>query len=523
MTEVSTGQPEAQPSLARNATVLSLGGVVSRTLGLVREIVIPHFYGATGLVSAFAIAEFAVKTVYDLLVGGMLTAALVPVLSDYFRPEKRREFAEVASVVLTALSGLAALLVLGLELFAPAIVQLIGGGLNAEYQAAAVQLMRLVAPAVWMFANAGVLAAILYARQRFVMVALGDALYNLGVIIAVPLLHQRLGINALAVGILVGSVIQLGFRLPELRGMGLHLSLQFRHPALRRMLALYLPILASVAVGMFQAGIDRRLASGTGESSLAYMRTATTLYQFPHGLVSVAISVAALPTLSRWAASEDWAAYRRTLGAGLRSVFVLIVPATIGLWVLAEPVVRLIAQHGEFTAVDTHWTALALRFYLPGLIFASVDWPLNFSYYARNDSKTPAIVGVISVGVYLVVALSLLNTLSFLGLAFADACKQAAHALIMAWLIYRWGGRLHQAVIRTAGQSLLAGAIMGVVVYAAATVLLAQLGTEGLLPRLTVVIVPALAGGVLYYLLLRLMHVPETALIERLLARVVHI
>ena len=461
MSEVGTDQPEVQTSLARNATVLSLGGVLSRGLGLVREIIIPHYYGATGLVSAFAIAEFAVKTVYDLLVGGMLTAALVPVLSDYYRPEKRREFVEVASVVLTVLSGLAALLVLALEVFAPFIVQLIGGGLNAENQAAAVQLMRLVAPAVWMFANAGVLAAILYSRQRFVMVALGDALYNIGVIIAVPLLHQRLGINALAVGILIGSVIQVAFRLPELRGMGLHLSMRLRHPALHRMLALYLPILASVAVGMFQAGVDRRLASGTGESSLAYMRTATTLYQFPHGLVSVAISVAALPTLSRWAASQDWVAYRRTLGAGLRAVLVLIVPATIGLFVLAEPVVRLIAQHGEFTAIDTYWTARVLRFYLPGLIFASIDWPLNFSYYARNDSRTPAIVGVISVGAYLVVALSLLNTLSFLGLALADGVKHAVHAVIMSWLLYRWGGRLHQAVLRTAGQSLLAGAAHG--------------------------------------------------------------
>ena len=519
MSEVSTDQPEVQPSLARNATVLSLGGVLSRGLGLVREIIIPHYYGATGLVSAFAIAEFGIKTVYDLLVGGMLTAALVPVLSDYYRPEKRREFAEVASVVLTVLSGLAALLVLALELFAPFIVQLIGGGLNAGNQAAAVQLMRLVAPAVWMFANAGVLAAILYSRQRFVMVALGDALYNIGVIIAVPLLHQRLGINALAVGILIGSVIQVAFRLPELRGMGLHLSIRLRHPALHRMLALYLPILASVAVGMFQAGIDRRLASGTGESSLAYMRTATTLYQFPHGLVSVAISVAALPTLSRWAASQDWVAYRRTLGAGLRAVLVLIVPATIGLWVLAEPVVRLIAQHGEFTAIDTYWTALVLRFYLPGLIFASIDWPLNFSYYARNDSRTPAIVGVISVAAYLVVALSLLNTLSFLGLALADAVKHAVHALIMAWLLYRWGGRLHQGVLSTVWRTVLAGAVMGLAVFGVATPLLARLGTEGLASRLVVVTVPAVVGGIVYYGLLRVLRVPDAALFDRLVRR----
>ena len=229
--------------------------------------------------------------------------------------------------------------------------------------------------------------------------------------------------------------------------------------------------------------------------------------------------MAALPTLSRWAASQDWVAYRRTLGAGLRAVLVLIVPATIGLWVLAEPVVRLIAQHGEFTAIDTYWTALVLRFYLPGLIFASIDWPLNVSYYARNDSRTPAIVGVISVAAYLVVALSLLNTLSFLGLALADAVKHAVHALIMAWLLYRWGGRLHQGVLSTVWRTVLAGAVMGLAVFGVATPLLARLGTEGLASRLVVVTVPAVVGGIVYYGLLRVLRVPDAALFDRLVRR----
>ncbi len=507
------------PSVARNAAILGLGNVLSRGLGMLREIIIPHFYGATGLVSAFAVAEFAVRTLYDLLVGGMLTAALVPVLSDYTRPERRAEFAEVASKVLTLLSALAALVVILVELLAPQIVALIGGGLEARYQTAAIDLMRLMAPALWMFASSGVLAAILYARQRFTLVALGDALYNLGILIAVPLLYQRVGIEALAAGVLLGALIQFCVRLPDLRGLGLYLTRRFRHPALRRMLSLYLPILVSVAVGFIQAGIDRRLASGTGASSLAYMRTATTLYQLPHGLVSVAISVAALPTLSRWAAAHDWESYRATLGAALRMVLVLCVPATIGLWILAAPVVRLLAEHGRFTAADTYWTALALRYYLCGLIFACVDWPLNFAYYARSDSRTPALVGVFSVLVYLAVALSLLSTLSFLGLALADGAKQTAHAIVMALLIYRWGGRLRQSVTRTALLTLAAGAVMGAVVYLVSQWLLGQLGVAGLLPRLLVVFVPAVTGGLVYYVLLRLLRVPETAQIDRLARR----
>lgn len=523
---MSEGQEvaESAPSVARSAAILSLGNVLSRALGMLREIVIPHYFGATGLVSAFAIAEFSVRTLYDLLVGGMLTAALVPVLSDYARdlarPERRAEFAQVTSAVFTVLAALAAVFVLLVEIAAPLLVALIGGGLPAEYQAVAVQLMRLTAPALWMFTCSGALAAILYSRQRFTLAALGDALYNLGIVLAVPLLHQRLGIRSLALGILVGALIQLLLRLPDLAGLGIGISRRFRHPALRRMLMLYLPILGSVLIGVLQAGIDRRLASGTGESSLAYMRGATTLYQFPHGLVSVAISVAALPTLSRWAAASDWTAYRRTLGSSLRMVLVLIVPATIGLWVLAQPTVRLIAQHGEFTAADAYWTAAALRYYLFGLVFAGLDWPLNFAFYARNDSRTPALVGVFSVLVYLVVALSLLDRLGFLGLALADGAKHAAHALVMFWLLQRRDGPLRQGVTRTVFATLAAGLAMGAVVWVMAAALLDRLGEAGLLPRLAVVILPAAAGGLIYYLLLRALRLPETALVDRLAARV---
>ncbi len=506
-------------SVRRSAAILSLGNVLSRGLGMVREIVIPHFYGASGSVSAFAVAEFTVRTLYDLLIGGMLTAALVPVLSDYARPERRREFAEVAGTFFTVLTGLAAAVVLLLELLAPQVVSLIGGGLGAEHQAEAVALMRLMAPALWCFAASGVLAGILFAHRRFTWVALGDALYNLGIVIAVPLLYRHLDIRALAIGVLLGSLIQLGLRLPDLRGLGLRWCRRLRHPALRRMVLLYMPILFSILVGMVQGGIDRRLASGTGPNSLAYMRTATTLYQLPHGLVAVAVAMAALPTLSQWAAEGNWPAYRRTLAAGLRAVLVLCVPATIGLWVLAEPVIRLLAEHGAFTAIDTAWTAAALRFYLFGLIFACVDWPLNFAFYARGDSLTPALVGVASVFVYLAVALTLLGSLGFLGLALADGAKHAAHAAMMLWLFGRRQGPLGEGVARTAGLSLLAGAAMGVAVYGLSRLLLFELGTVGLIPRLTVIFIPTLLGSLLYFALLRRLRLPEADLVIALARR----
>jgi len=140
---------------------------------------------------------------------------------------------------------------------------------------------------------------------------------------------------------------------------------------------------------------------------------------------------------------------------------------------------------------------------------------------ARGDSKSPAIVGILSVFVYLAVALSLIDQLGFLALALGDAAKHTAHALMMSFLLWRWGGRLNEGVLRTFLQTLLAASIMGVFVYVSADYLLAELGTVGLGPRLLVLLIPGVIGAVVYYLLLRLMKVTEVDRFDGLLRRIV--
>ena len=203
-----------------------------------------------------------------------------------------------------------------------------------------------------------------------------------------------------------------------------------------------MPIALGLVVSNLQIAIDRRLASSTGENSIAWMANATTLVQLPHGLVAVAISLAVLPTLSRFSARGDEDSFRSTLGQGLRLVLALIVPATVGLLVLGQPIISLLFQHGKFTAHDTFWVSWALRYYLLGLIFAGIDWPLNYAFYARQDTLTPALVGVLSVIVYLVVALSLLGPLGMLGLVLADSAKHFCHAGAMLILTRRRFGGL---------------------------------------------------------------------------------
>ena len=451
---ISPPQPEPSSALARSASLLSLGAAASRVLGLLREMVITGHFGASGLVSAFTVASSVPTMLYDFLVGGMLSAALVPVLSDYARrersptdeiegangeaarlnPELVRLVGALFSLAAVTLAGFVLLLVL----FAPQVARALAGGFD-EFDPALIplttRLLRLIAPVVWFFSMAGLLTAVLYSLQRFSLPAMATAIYNLGILLAAPLLAGRIGIASLAVGVLIGSMVQFGLMAWDVRRAGLWFSVQWSHPALARIVRLYLPIAAGLVVAQFQVALDRRLASGTGVESIAWMRNATTLQQLPLGIVSVAISLAALPRLSQQFAAGDESAYSQTLAGGLRMVLVLIAPVLVALWLLAEPTVRLLFERGLFSPADTVQVAMALRVYLYGALFAAIDFPLIYAFYARNNTLLPALVGVLSVLAYGVVALRLVEGQGFLGLVWADTAKQTAHALVMLALL----------------------------------------------------------------------------------------
>ena len=443
-------------------------------LGLLREVVITGHFGASGLVSAFTVASSVPTMLYDFLVGGMLSAALVPVLSDYARPERspadkiegangeaarlKPELVRLVGALFSLAAVTLAGLVLILVLFAPQVARALAGGFDdfdPGLLPLTIRLLRLIAPVVWFFSMAGLLTAVLYSLQRFSLPAVATAIYNLGIVLAAPLLAGRIGIASLAVGVLVGSMVQFGLMAWDVRRAGLWFSVRWSHPALARIVRLYLPIAAGLVVAQLQIALDRRLASGTGVESIAWMRYATTLQQLPLGMISVAISLAALPRLSQQFAAGDESAYRQTLAGGLRMMLVLIAPVLVALWLLAEPTVRLLFERGPFSAADTTQVAMALRVYLYGALFAAIDFPLIYAFYARNNTLLPALVGVLSVLAYGVVALRLVEGSGFLGLVWADTAKQAAHALVMlALLAWTVGPHRRQRHTNTAQQGL---------------------------------------------------------------------
>jgi putative peptidoglycan lipid II flippase len=491
-------------SMARATSVIALGNIASRILGLVRETILSHLFGPGAAVDAFNLAIIVPRSLYDLLIGGHVNSALVPVLSEYAARDDRRDLWDLVNALMTLAVITLSALILAVELFAPHMIRAFPSSEEAtpEVIAQATDLLRVTAPALLFLSLFAVLSGLLYALRRFTWPAFASTVFNGTIVLITLAFAGQLGITAAALGWLIGAVVQLLLQAPGLRDARLRFKLRgiLHHPGVRRIGWLYLPVMASLSLDvLINRPFSYDLALRTGEGSISYMAWATTLLQFPQGLVAIAISVAILPTLSRQAAITTHHTlddFKTTLGQGLRLAIVLIIPAAVGLFVLAEPVVGLIFEHGKFNAVDTDITTLALRLYLIGLPFAAIDLLLVFAFYARQNTITPAVIGLISLVAYMVVAVYLLPWYSFFALMIADSVKHLVHTGVSAWLLGRGiEGYGNQRLIRTIAQTSFAATCMGLIAFIVMALLAAGL-PEGFNTTLTQLIIVIAAGGI---------------------------
>ena len=514
--------------MARAAFLIALGNIASRILGLAREIVIANLFGASGLVSAFRVAQIIPTMFYDLLVGGMVSSALVPIFSE--QAEKDRDALwHLASLVLTLAIVVLAGAVLLVELAAPQIAFLLASGFDdfdKTLLPATARLLRITTPALLFLSLSGIVTGLLHGLKRFALPAFTAATFNATIVIValVGVVNFGWGIEALAYGVLLGAFFQLLLQLPGLRDARLRFAFDLQHPALRRIGKLYLPVILGLVISQVAIALDRNFASYTGEQSIAWMQFATTIIQFPLGLVSAAISLAILPTLSRLASydqDQNLDEFMNTLAGGLRLVLLLIIPATAALFLLAEPVVTLLFEHGDFTAYDTQQTVLALRLYLLGLTFAAIDQPLIFAYYARQNTLTPALVGLAGVGFYLTAALlpTLFRPIQMADLVLANSVQLTGHALVMIWLLNRIAPLRQRGLGPTTWKAITGSLVMVAGLWFALSFLNQWLPPTGTLNELIQVALLTLLGGGLYFLALIALRVPELNLLFSLAKR----
>jgi putative peptidoglycan lipid II flippase len=526
------GRPAAARAgrgVAAAALILMLGNVLSRVLGLVREQLAAGSFGAGDAIAAFTIADNLQTLLFDLMVSGALQAALIPVLARLVLPGsvERRELRHVGGALVTWVVLVTGSLALLGVVFAP---QLVTGltwfagdeaARGAETRELAIRLVRIVMPAAALLGVGTVLQAMLHALGAVTAPALATAGRNVAIIVAMLLLANALGVESMAWGTLAGAalivLLQLG---PLVRHGALPIpNLDFGHPAVRRIGALYLPVFAGLLVNAAAIVVDRGLAWGAGELAVGAMRYATTLVQMLLGLVAAATALASLPALARHFGDSNERAFAAALSRVLGVVTVLVLPAAVGLAVIAHPVAGLLFGHGATGPDGVDAIALALLGYLPGTVAAAWDQVLSFAFYARHNTRVPVAIGLVGVAVYFAAAFSLVGPYGMLGLVLANSLMFITRAAGL-WLAMRPAGIRSPG--RTFARSLAGSALASVAMALVAGIVLIVLerwwGDGGLGVEVGLVAIPATLGAVVYVAGLRLFGVRELTDLRRIVA-----
>jgi putative peptidoglycan lipid II flippase len=382
--------------LARSTAVFSAATAVSRVLGLVREMVSAYFFGVSGLINAFTVAIQIPNLVRALVADAALSGAFVPVFSELLEKGERKRAWRVASTLfwltLLILGGVTALFIL----LAPLLMRPFGDP-GGDYDLA-VGLSRVLFPIVVLLGLSGIIVGILNTYHHFALPALAPVAWNaviiVGLLLGVPRIEDESAQLYLYAGVVVlGTVVLLLLPVPWLRRLdgSLTLVVDWRDPAVKRVLVLMLPVTLTIGLVNVNFLVDTLFASRLLDPELApaAIDKAFRLYMLPQGIFAVAVTTVLFPTLARLAARSDTAALRRVLDGGLRQIAFLLVPAGLLSIVLAEPIVRLVYQRGEFTSEDTVIVAQCLQAFSIGLVFNGWMLILNRSFYAVQTNWVP--------------------------------------------------------------------------------------------------------------------------------------
>lgn len=481
--------------------------MTSRILGVVREQVLAALFGAGNAMDAYNVAYRIPNLMRDLFAEGAMSSAFVPTFTRHLATSGRESAWRLGNYVINALIVITGVLVLAGILFAEPLV----GIFASAYRAVpgklelTVSLTRLMLPFLTFVALAAACMGMLNSLHRFFIPALSPAMYNVATItcavVLVPVM-PAMGlppIAGIAIGTLLGGAAQLALQWPVLRREGFEYRpiLDWRDDSLRRVLVLMGPGTVGLAATQVNVFVNTVLATGEGTGAVSWLNYAFRLMYLPIGLFGISIATATLPAVSRHAVLQDHQQVRRTVADGLSLMLMLNVPATVGLLVLAVPIVRVIFERAAFTAADTAATAAALQFYAIGLVGYSVVRIASPVFYALGRNRTPVVVSVATVLVNAALNLALVRVMGYRGLALGTSIAALFNATLLIVLLRSSLDGLDEArVMRSLVRIAVAALAMGAAAWAADAAAAAWLPGDALavqIARLGAAIAVALA------------------------------
>ncbi len=427
--------------IVKSAALISIGNLGSSLLGMVRQIVVTSL-GAE-FAGPFNAAITPINTFYQLLVNGSTDGALIPVFNEYAAPEKRQEMRRVVFTVVNLILIIAIISSIVYAFVSPWLINHLVSDFTTSEKPLTLLFSQIIFFSLIVLGPFAVLLAALFSLKEFGWPAFATASYHAGIILGVIVFYfigsHYIGPLALPFGLLIGATGQLVLLLPGIHTQRLYylFVLDLKHPALQRIIKLYWPIAISYVFSMVMVFLDIYLQQATRDKAAAVtaMAAATTLIQFPVGLVAQALSVAVLPTLSQQAREGNGEDFKATLMLGFRLGLLLMIPAMTGLLILRLPIVYLIFMHHNYNTANANLTALALQNYAYQLPFVALDQLLIAAFYARKNTKVPVITGIVCYLFYLVVALPFYRTIGVAALAFANTVQISAQSIILLILL----------------------------------------------------------------------------------------
>lgn len=476
--------------------------LASRGLGLLREVVVAAKFGTGEDYGAYVAAFRIPDTLYLLIIGGGLGSALIPVFSGFLGQGETEKAWRLANAVINTTVLALVVTAVFVFVFAPQLVSwVIAPNFSPERQALCANLTRLLLVQPLLLGLGGIAMSLLNGSEHFLMPTLAPIFYNLCIILGALLFAGNLGVFGLVVGVLIGSVIYMVIQIPALVKLGwrYRLGLDLKAPGGKQVLVALGPRVLGQAAFQINFIFITALASAKPETVTA-LNYSYQLLMLPHGLFAMSVAVVTFPAMSRLFGAGDIEGLKQRLVSAMRQIFFFALPASLGLGILARPIVRSILELGSFGEKSTDLVSHSLVFFSIGLVGYGIVEIITRAFYAMQDTRTPVIVAILTIGLNIALSLWLIGPLGHGGLALSLAITNTLEMLLLLWLVQRKLGTLDNDNTRlwlTAVKISLAADFMGCFLLGANWVLAQPFASLSKLPLILLTgLVIGLAGAI---------------------------
>lgn len=486
--------------------------VISKFLGLFRDIVFAKYYGTGYVANAFFAAIRIPTQLVDIILSSAIVSTFVPIFNQVLQKDGKdkankfaNNFVNIVALISTAIA------IIGI-IFAPQIVKALAGGFDTQTFNLTVELIKITFPMIIFTAIAYSLVGFLQSYGQFNIPAMISAVSNLVIIIFLLLFREKFGIHGVAGCMLFAWLLQVLIQVPFAKKYGypFGLHIDFKDENIKRVFLLSIPILISTAVLPINNLVSTRLASGMGDNAVSAMEYAYKLYVVISGVFTYAIGNIIFPEMSRASADDNKEEYKEIINKAMRMMIYILIPLTIGITIFSKDIISVIYERGEFTAESTLITSSILTFFSVGIIGSGIVEVMNKAFYAKQDTKSPLIAGIIMIIINVILCVTLSKFLDVRGLALATSITAIVNAITLMYMANKNVKIITKELGTFIAKVVISALVMGVVVY-----LLNNYLQASSLINIFRMIIGAAMGVVTYYLMTYLLKANEIKLFKK--------